>query len=209
MNTDTHLLISFLAFFTFVIASFVLTFLDRRRIRKELANPSGKLISPNDRIVVNRKILLIIGIGLTLFGGHSVLFIRINKIYMIAVSLMLVVGVFILLFLLFKRTPSGWLQFSKKGLTIGLRSGSYTVPWTAFQSWEVGEIMRNQVVLIILKEPIIESFRIESNDPNLVLRVQKIFAQNFSLIGAHVMITLGIWKASTKDIVYTIREYTK
>ncbi|WP_108928044.1 hypothetical protein [Leptospira johnsonii] len=152
--------------------------------------------------------MLFIGIALILFGGHAVVFVRINAIYMIAVSLILIIGIFVLLFLLIKRTPSGWLQFSEEGLTIGLRNGSHTIPWASFQSWEVAEVVGNISVLITLKEPIIESFRIESSDPNYTLRVQKILSQNFSIFEAHVMIMLGIWKAAPEDIVCTIRRYT-
>lgn len=206
-NSDTHLLISVGAFITFIIGSFVFSFLDRRKIQNELANPSGKLISPNDRIIVNRNKMFFIGIVLILFGGHSVLFVRINTIYMTAVSAMLVIGIFILLFFLLKRKPTGWLKFSEEGITIGLRNGSHTIPWKSFQTWRIVEVFGNISVLINLKEPISESFRIESGEPNYTQRVQKIFSQNFSIFGAHVMILLGIWNAAPEDIVYTIKKY--
>lgn len=208
MDNKVHILISFIVFIIFVVGAFLFSYLDRRKIRKEFANRSGKLIPPDNRVVVNRNLILYIGIALILFGGHAVLFVRINTPYMIAVSLMLIIGLFLLLFFLVKRKPSGWLQFSERGITIGLRNGSHTIVWKSFQSWQVAEVMRNLSVLIILKEPIAESFQIESEDPNYTRKVRKIFSQNFAIFGAHVMIMLGIWDATPADIVYTLRKYT-
>ncbi|TGM12238.1 hypothetical protein EHQ81_14305 [Leptospira selangorensis] len=208
MDSKVHILISFIVFVFFVIGTFLFSYLDRRKIRKELEDPSGTLISPNERIIADRTKLLFIGIGLTLFGGYSVLFVRINTAYMIAVSIMLLAGIFILLLFLVKKSPSGYLQFSEEGLTIGLRNGSHTIPWAAFQSWEIAEVFGNISVLIVLKEPILDLIQIQSQDPNYILRVRKIFSQNFSLLEAHIMIMLGIWKISPEDIVFTLREYT-
>lgn len=100
MDSKVHILISFIVFVFFVIGTFLFSYLDRRKIRKELEDPSGTLISPDERIIADRTKMLFIGIGLTLFGGYSVLFVRINTTYMIAVSIMLFAGIFILLLFL-------------------------------------------------------------------------------------------------------------
>lgn len=207
MSNDVHILISLGIFSASILAALIHTLVNRKRTLRWLNHESSQILPSDLRIERSRAKLVLLAGGLSLFGLYSLLFVKINLPYAIATGLMFAIGILLLILVLLRKIPFGWLRFSQSGFEVGSRKGLHTIPWTEIEEYTLGEFFGNPCLFLLLGPSAIHPSWIDSKDPSYLDRVNRTYAKNVSLLGAHVFIVLEVWDAPAKDIFHTIRAW--
>lgn len=197
-----HSLISFSFFLVIIVAGFLHTFIERRNLRRAVANP--RRTAPLTRMHMSRKKITFLAAVLIVYGLHAALLVRIHVAYTIATGTMAATGILLLLLLLTGRAASGWVELRPEGITVGSFRGQYIIGRSNIDAWAVGEYGSNQVILIRLRNIDEVSIYSRTNQQKFALHTRKNFLTNERWIGAHAFLMIGMYNAPADEIIGTM-----
>lgn len=197
-----HFLISSALFLMIIVGGFLHTFIERRNLRRAVANP--RRTAPLTRMHMSRKKITFLAVVLIVYGLHAALLVRIHVAYTIATGTMAATGILLLLLLLTGRAASGWVEFRPEGITIGSFRGQYSIGRSNIDAWTVSDFGSNLSILIRLRSIEEVSMYSRPNPQKFGLRTRKNFLTNESWIGAHVFLMIGLYNAPADEIIGTM-----
>jgi hypothetical protein len=121
----------------------------------------------------------------------------------ICAVIMVVVGGGLLIGLVTRRLPVGFLQFDPGGLTIGQRPWSFTIPWDSVAAIGSGEFNDNPVLLLSLRDP----SELIAHPSEAHARIVKSLRLSRATVGAHVMIMTSLYGIDLPFLVTAIERY--
>jgi hypothetical protein len=201
-NNLNHPLISFILLLVIIAAGFLHTFIERRSLRRAVANPRRTV--PLTRIHMSRKKVISLATVLIVYGLHAAFFVRIHVAYTIVTGVIAAAGILLLLLLLTGRAASGWVEFRPEGIMVGSFRGQYSIGRSNIDAWTVGEYGSNQAILIRLSSMDEVSVYSRTNQQRFALRTRKNFLTNERWIGAHVFLMIGMYNAPADEIIGTM-----
>ena len=121
----------------------------------------------------------------------------------IGAVILVVVGAGLVIALVTRRLPVGFLQFDPGGLTIGQRPWSFTIPWDSVAAVGSGELYDNPVLLLSLRDP----SEVIAHPSEAHARIVKSLRSSRASVGAHDMIMTSLYGIDLPFLVTAIERY--
>lgn len=152
----------------------------------------------------SRAYLTLLGLALSVVGTVLVVYWRdAPLVVQLCAWLIAGAGALLLLGIVTRRLPIGFLQFDPAGLTIGRRRDSYLIPWDAIAAVRPGEFHSNPVLLLWLHDPSL----VVAKPPRAHARVVASLHSSANWVGAHVMVMSSQYAIDLPLLVTAVERY--